>query len=271
MEWSKVKTILIIIFLLLNTFLFTAILYNNSIFNFQSEYAQYAKDYLASKDILIDSKVPDIKGRYGIIIYGTKKYDVDLISKAVFGSVLTKKQDEDKVAVGNDDKGIILDDERMYIKEKVSNYDLFQSDEVFYDFIHSYLNKIGNGSIKLVLQSKNETSNEKTFIYIMKYKNSFLFDQKFIATIDKQGNFSLEVPVREVKRIQSPTNEMNEILSAYQILVMGKIPKGSSITEVTFGYKQISKDDVFDGPVWRVQLKEGQTLYYNALDGEIVN
>lgn len=274
MDWAKVKTILIIIFLLLNIFLFVAILYNNSIFNFQSEYAQYATQYLRSKDIFVDTKISDVRGQYGIVIYGIKKYDVDFISEAVFGLVLTKKQEEHRVTAENEDKdkSIMLDDEYLYIKEKINNQnELLQSDKAFSDFLHSYLKKIGSRNQNLVLHLKNETSNEKTLIYVMKYKNSLLFDQRFIATINKQGDFSLSVPVREVKRVQSPTNETNEILSAYQILVMGKIPEGSSIIGVDFGYKQLSKDNIFDSPVWCVQLKDGQTLYYNALDGEIVN
>ena len=58
MDWSKAKTILIISFLLFNIFLFLTIMLSDSEGVIQSDYIVYAEEYLRSKEITIDTKIP---------------------------------------------------------------------------------------------------------------------------------------------------------------------------------------------------------------------
>jgi regulatory protein YycI of two-component signal transduction system YycFG len=267
MDWAKVKTILIILFILLNVFLFITIMNNNTTLSFQSSYARYATEYLKSKDITIASQIPNVKGKVGVLAFGTRSLDINALSVLVFGKQVEPVEKDDRVIIKEGEESIILKGQTLMLTDKLSRgTELFADAQKFQESVYGYLGALGIQKTQLSQPSINMTEDLRVYHFYMKYKNFLLFDQPISVSINRDGIMSLSLPTREVKRVQSP----NEILSIYQILVMGQVPQNSTITQVEFGFKKTGQDDLFDSPVWHILLEDGQSLFYNAYTGEKV-
>lgn len=268
MDWARAKTILIIVFLLLNLFLFSALLFNNSNVNFQSDYSRYAIEYLSSRKIHVEAKIPSVSGKLGVVYYGTRVWDTSILSRMVFGNEVQQIKDEFAVVFSQGNEEILIENQMLVIKDKLDNgKDLYQEKEAFSDFVYQYLKRLGIKRENISLQKMEAIESENRMSFVMKYKNSLLFDQQLTASINSEGYLYLDIPAREVKRENTPDDP---ILSVYQIMVMAQLPYGSTVEGIDFGYKKIGEEDVADSPVWRITLKDGQTLFYDASTGDKV-
>lgn len=267
MDWARAKTILIIIFLLLNIFLLMTVLNNNVQMGFQSDYVRYATEYLQSRGIRIEAEISNVKGKMSVLAFGPRPIDLDTLSLSVLGKRVPAVQDDGMTIIQDGDESILLRDQTLIITETLSNgAELFQQEKAFLNSMYVYLRNLGIKKNQLSLSSVEQTEDLLVYNFYMKYKDFLLFEQPFYATISRTGKMTLTIPTREVKRAQSP----REILSIYQILVMGQLPENSTILQVEFGYKKIGENDLYDSPVWRIRLDDGQFLYYNAYTGERV-
>lgn len=267
MDWARAKTILIVTFFLLNIFLFIAILYTNSGLRFQSEYTRYAKEFLESRRIRIDTRIPEIRGKAEIINYSSREYDLDQLSEIVFGYQASKAESESSILISEGNESISIQGDVLTITDELSDgIDLFNDQTKFSQRILEYLNNIGYQKDTLNLQTVEETDKIKRVKYLLKYKNGLLFDQEIIAELSSVGVLSLSLTAKEAKQTNSPNPY--EIMSAYQVLVMGNLPEGSVIQNMDFGYRKIGQDELYDSPVWRVVLSNGTTMYFNADTGE---
>lgn len=268
MDWARAKTILIVTLLLLNIFLFVTILYTNSGIRFQSEYTRYAREYLESRNIQIDERIPDIRGKAEIINYPTnRKYNLDTLSQTVFGHKAEKTEEDGEVVIREGEEKIILNNEVLFIKDQLPDgKDLFIDLKGFSEKVLSYLKDLGYSKNTLSLQALEETDDIKRMTYVLTYKNGLLFDKKIMAELSKEGVLTLSLTAKEAKPAENP--ETFEVMSAYQVLVMGNLPTGTHIKSIHFGYRQIRAEELYDSPVWRFILEDGTTLFFNANTGE---
>jgi regulatory protein YycI of two-component signal transduction system YycFG len=266
MDWAKAKTIFIIVFLLLNIFLFGTILYTNSDLRFQSDYTRYAKQYLESRNITIESRIKNRTGEVGNLIYIAKRFNFNQLTRLVFGHDVSPVKENETVVYQEQDEKIMSMADTLYIRDKLSDgIDIFQDSKAFSNKVYKILNEAGYSRANLQLEAQGESKDAKWMNFILKFKNGLLFDQVITVSIDNEGFITLTLPAREVTGI---SDYKEEILSAYQVLVMGNLPEGSHIKSVDFGYIQASEGELYDSPVWRILFINGETSFFNAYTGE---
>lgn len=265
MDWSRAKTILIIAFIILNTFLLLTTLFTSSGGIFENDYTTYAKSFLASRDIVIKSEVPKISNQIKRLVYSTKEYDALYISKQVFGKEVPITTESNVYTMEDGIEKAIISENEVFIVDYFSKgKEYFRDDKRLEKELQKYLKKLGYKRSILVGGKTRDSESSKEYEYIVKYKKALVFDLKIVAKVDTEGMMTLTIPIKEVKE----GNGKSEILSPYQILVMAKFPQGTQINDIEFGYKQISEGDLYGNPLWRFLLNDEKVMYYNAYTGE---
>lgn len=265
MDWSKTKTILIISFLLLNIFLFLTIMLSDSGGVFQSDYIKYAKRYLDSKDIIIESKVPRQVSKVGRIVYTPRVYDMSALANNIFGQTtsIPEKVDIFNLEIGT--KRLQLSDKELYIIDQLPDgKSIFENDEKLEKEVFGYLKKLGYKKGILKGGKTKDLSTSKEFSYTVRHKDALVFDLTIWVKIDDDGVLSLSAPTWDVKK----ENVQNQVLSPYQVLIMANLPNGSRIEDFVFGYLQFYEGDLYGNPVWQITLSKENRLFFDAYTGE---
>ncbi|HHW21347.1 MAG TPA: hypothetical protein GXX26_00485 [Clostridiaceae bacterium] len=264
MDWSRAKTILIIVLLLLNVFLLVMIMFTNPATMFSDSYRKYAIDYLKSKDIEVNADIPVISKQVGRIIYISREYDPQKLCKLVFGGIVPASFNQKEFYIENGEESIGLSEDVLLIKDKLNDgRDLYSDPDKFGKRLMDYLKELGFSKNSIIMGDMEEKDGSIQITFNLKYKNSVVFDQTITARLNSEGLLTLWAPTKDV----SKGNGASEILSAYQVLVTAGLPSGTRIEHVDFGYKQISEGDIYGNPVWRVILNDGTVMYYNAYTG----
>jgi len=264
MDWSRAKTILIIILLLLNVFLLVMIVFTNPSTMFSDNYKNYAIDYLQARDIAVSNDIPDFSRPVSKIIYTTRQYDPEKLCKLVFGKTMPASLNQNGFYIKNGEESISLTEDLLLINDFLSDgLQLFSDHEKFKKRLSGYLKEIGFSKNSIIMGGIEEKEEAVQMVINLKYKNNMVFDQIITARLNSEGLLTLWAPTKDV----SKGNGASEILSAYQVLVTAGLPSGTRIEHVDFGYKQISEGDIYGNPVWRVILNDGTVMYYNAYTG----
>ncbi|HHY64045.1 MAG TPA: hypothetical protein GX501_03270 [Clostridiaceae bacterium] len=262
MDWSRAKTILIIVLLLLNIFLLAMNIFRNPASLFTDNYRKYALDYLSSRDISIDTKIPDLSGQAAKIMFTTKEFDPQKLCRIVFGENMPVSFNGDTFDVNWGEESVTLTWDELKITDRLSDgRDLYASPEKFRERVRKYLAEIGYKNV-----IAGETGDEDGVIrasFNLEFEKNIVFDHVITAEINSEGLLTVSAPARDI----SKGNGKSDILSLYQVLVTGGLSPGTRITDVGFGYKQVSEGDIYGIPVWRVILGDGTVLYYNAYTG----
>ena len=262
MDWSKAKTILIIVLLLLNIFLLTMTIFNNPANLFTDNYRKHALDYLSSRDIRIDTAIPGFSGPAAKTIFTAKEYDPQKLCRLVFGENMPVSFNGNTFDVKKDEESIKLTDEWLIINDKLSDgRDLYANPEKYRGRMQKYLKDIGYNNV--IAGGVTEEDGVIRVSFNLKIGNNIVFDHIITAELSNEGMLTISAPVRDIIK----GNGKSDILTAYQVLVTGGLPSGTHISDVDFGYNQVSEGDIFGTPVWRVILGDGTVLYYNAYTG----
>ncbi|NLM73030.1 MAG: hypothetical protein GX184_03235 [Clostridiaceae bacterium] len=265
MDWAKAKTILIVILLFLNGFLFYTIINANSN-NKATDYNRLALEYLNSRNIVLKADFSDVPATAGRIEYETRNLDLNRISMSVLKTKINPVSTGDSIIYTHEGRSIELTDEELIIKDRINDEnDLINDQDRFLQMIYTYITGLGYSKDEISLEYQKKSGEEIELGFLLKYKDALLFDHEIKASLDKSGMLSLVLPNKKVKRHKVPT----EVISAYQILVMAGLPEGSVVESVDFGYRQLVEDEFYDTPVWRI-LIEGceRPIFYNACTGE---
>lgn len=267
MEWSKAKTILIILFLILNVFLFGSILYSSSSLGLNSDYVKYVNTFLESKNITLKASIPSYHSSSGMIDYEDQTIDKNHAVNFFFGHSVSPSneaelpdtlwvENEKVLEIGNNiikytdstpDRSLSIKDKDKLLKELAPYFEGLGIDR--------------NEYVADIYQEQNDAVYVK---FIKKYKGHLLFDVYIDFYITPAGIESINM----VPKVAISTIVPDEILSAYQVMVVGMIPENSIIKEICFGYKKLQEGDLNDNPVWRIRYSDGHDEFYNAYTGE---
>ncbi|MCX7772954.1 MAG: two-component system regulatory protein YycI [Clostridia bacterium] len=265
MDWSKAKTILIIVFLLLNIFLMTTIFYTNSSLRFQSDYTKYAKDYLASKEITLKGSIPSGPAKAGTLDYIAKTYDFKKITAKVFGHEVTQSIANNAVLYAEGEEEISLTGDILIIHDRISEGSLLYRDpEKFAEESMNYLADIGYSRSSLYIENQAGNGDEKSLLIGQMYNNGVLFDLPISVSLTPNGLLKVSAPAKEVKKV----NRQFDIISPYQLLVMSNLTNRSTIKKIEFGYHRLSEGEIYDSPIWRITMDDNSFIYYDAQKGE---
>lgn len=267
MDWSKAKTIFIILLFLLNLFLLVNIFISSSNLSVGSDYISYARELLNSADITVDTQIPSYSKNSGKVDYAGRKIQENDLVKALFGQISEPSNGAGGFKIWKDDTKI-LEIGNNTISFTGLDAGLTQHMEDARKLagdLEAYMKELKLLKYELTADSISSLSaNQLEIRFIEKYKDQYLFDNTLTFRISKSGSVEWELVARDVEKII----DYDEILSAYQILVMADIPQHSVITKVDFGYKKVIETELYDSPVWRIVFKTGEIDFYNAYTGE---
>jgi len=239
--------------------------FTNSNISFTDDYIKYSKDYLASRNIEIKAKIPDISGYKGKVIYSTRDYDIASLCRVVFGKELPISENESIINIVVGEEMINISEDEIYIKDKIPEGEIwFQDKNAFDDGLIKYLKIIGFDKSELLTEKSSESEQLKETVFDIKYKNLRVYDQKITAQLDKDGSLIVSAPNTIIKKDKGK----KEVISIYQILVMGGLPSNIVIENIDIGYMRVSEGDLYGVPVWRIQLDNGTIMFYNGFTGE---
>lgn len=265
MDWSKAKNILIITFLVLNVFMLGMIVFISSNMSFTDDYIKYSKEYLASRNIEIKANIPHISKYIGKVFYSTRDYDIENMCRIVFGKEISLSENENFINIVVGGEVINLSEDELYIKDKIPEGKIwFRDKNTFENGLIKYLKNIGFDKSELLTEKSFESEHMKEIVFNIKYKNFCVYDQKITAQLDKDGFLVMSAPNKIIKK----DNGKREVISIYQVLVMGGLPSNIVIENIDIGYRRISEGDLYGVPVWRIKLDDGTTMFYNGFTGE---
>lgn len=268
MDWAKAKTILIVLLLLLNGFLLSGILYSNYNNSVNSDYTKYAMEFLESKHIELQTSVPTYSTASGRIEYTTKVIDESLIVKRLLGDDPTELEiSGEKKTWHSGEKSLEINDSQLIYRDESPNSQMsIESIETVEKEIKNLISDLKLNSNTYILDAYDRQGDLVILKFIEKIKGQLFFDNQITVTVSDNGITTMEITLREIKNII----KVEEILSAYHILVAGRLPENAVITSIRFGYRQMKEENLFDSPCWRVDLAGGKTIYYDAYTGEKV-
>jgi hypothetical protein len=264
MEWSKAKSILIFLFAILNIFLLFSILRTESLSRPGADYVKQVENLLESRNIRIECRVPSYSADSGSVVYGDVGIDEGRIAEYFLGLGAAGTGDDEKVW-HKEGKELEIGNNIIVFKDSSPDTSIDIRDR---DAVSRELTKVFQG---LGMNEKDyvpdiwQEQDGRLYVrYVKKYKSHLLFGVYADFIVAPNGiEYAVIVP-GEVNH----TLAESEILSAWHILALSKIPENSVITDISFGYKRINEGELYDSPVWRIRLSDGAELFYNAYTGE---
>jgi len=231
------------------------------------DYIKYSKNYLASRNIEIKADIPYIPGYTRKVLYSTRDFDIDALCRTVFGKeiILPKNGNTNDIVVG--EEMINISEDEIHIKDKIPEGEIWFSDKkAFENGLIKYLKNIGFDKSELLPEKLSESESLKEMVFYTKYKSFRVYDQKITAQLNNEGFLILSVPNKIIKKDNGKGK--GEVISIYQILVMGGLPSDIVIENIDIGYRRVSEGDLYGVPVWRIQLDDGTIMFYNGFTGE---
>lgn len=267
MEWSKAKSILIFLFVVLNVFLLINILLSDSDIRLGTEYSKHVNSLLEARNIRIECPIPSYHANSGSIIYKDEDIDESRVVSFFLGhdagdaSNGEKVWEEDGKVLEIGHNSIIFKDSSPESGPDIGNKDALDGE--LKRILHSLGMKPGDYVQDIWYQQDG-----RVYVrYVRTYKGQLLFDVYADFIVSSEGLEYAVINPREV----SHTIAESEILSAWQILAVSKIQENSVVSDIRFGYKQTHEGELYDSPVWRIRFKDGSAVFYNAYTGEEVS
>ncbi|HOQ76754.1 MAG TPA: two-component system regulatory protein YycI [Thermoclostridium sp.] len=264
MEWSKAKSILIFLFAILNIFLLSSILWNESRSRPGADYIKHVENLLESRNIRIECKVPSYSADSGSVVYSDTSIDETSVVDYFLGHDAADAGTGEKVW-RNDGKVLEIGNNIIVFKDSSpdTGLDIGDSRAVSAELM-KVLKGLGMKQKDYVPDVWQEQDGRLHVRYVKKYMGQLLFDVYADFIVSSGGIECAAIVPGEVNH----TLAESEILSAWHILALAKIRENSVITDICFGYKRINEGELYDSPVWRIRFSDGSELFYNAYTGE---
>ncbi|OCA82204.1 hypothetical protein A8F94_20020 [Bacillus sp. FJAT-27225] len=254
MDWSRIKTIFIITFLILDVYLVSQFMikYNSSKYELRVE--TKIEDQLKAEEIEITFDMPkgSIKEQY---VSARLKEFTEKEADSLKGQ--TVQINKKTTLFSSFDKPYQLDSNF----EPVSLAGLIAENVL-------------NGN-EYKFWSKNEE--DKTIIYLQQFENKFFYKNENGMLVfhlnDKNQVVSYEQTLLEdIKKYDDVKEEVLTPLKAIEILLQrGLLKSNSKITDAELGYSTfvpLASSQVF-APTWRIEVNNEENLYVNAFEGQV--
>lgn len=274
MDWSKAKSILIIIFVALNLFLAGILMKAINEEGISQDTIDNAKKALLNRGVVVNSEIPLYNKKLGILIYGDETIDKNEIIKNFLK--IEKEALNEKYESQNN---IEIDGERIFFED--GNKFIYKNTNL------SYIISAGKSDVEVFENLKplfkgtgipinqfvfDKMQDENTYIFRQKYNNFWIFENYIFVHITKEGISYLECKYKKVSDII----QGKEILAAHQILIKNHDSiKDIEITAIDLGFKEnIMQDgtiEIEDIPVWRIKTSEEKEMFFRVYDGEKID
>jgi regulatory protein YycI of two-component signal transduction system YycFG len=275
MDWKNAKTILILMFLLLNVVL-SVILYKNyfKVEEISPKTINNTKKILVKNNVHIECDIPKYMGNDYNLEYEEKVLNKEKIITKFLGENYEKS---DKNTYVNGNKSLIFNNSSGFeFYDKGTNNELTNYSEAD---MSKYLKGLSQ-TLALPFDEFQkdgyypdvQTNEGARIVYIGEYNDYPVFDNYIEIEVTKSGLKSLKYNYK--KPIKITVKEDIKVIPSYQILItkMTNFPK-IKISAVNIGFKGYTKVDedtktLYEGLSWRIKTSDGKVFYFNARNGE---
>ncbi|WP_462410064.1 two-component system regulatory protein YycI [Neobacillus sp. Marseille-QA0830] len=256
MDWSRIKTIFIITFLILDVYLL-----------FQFMKSRDNNNYEVITEATAEQKLKDDQISYGELPTVQIKAQYLSAKPKVFTKTEISKLKNQTASLN--DSGTTLQvslDKPVQLSEKMAPSEVqdFLSDNVLNGQDYQYW----------------ETNQKKNVITCyQQYENSPLYQNiNGMITLDLNEEHQIvsyqQTYLGDIQKMSTKKEEIIQALKAIETLHQkGDIKSKSKITKVELGYStlvQLAASQVL-APTWRIVVNNKESLYVNAFEGEIIN
>lgn len=276
MDWKKAKTILIIVFIILNIVL-SIILYNNiKVEDISQQTITNTMNILEQNSVHIECPIPRYTGKDYTLQYEEKPLNKNDVATVLLGSNFIKIN-ESKYKNGS--KSLVFASNSSFEFTNTAYDNVLKTDSK--EDIDKYLKDL---SKKLGLPfdefkrddyyDKSQGQDGTTVVYKGDYKDYDVFDNYIDIKIDTYSVKSIKYQYK--KPVSISVKDDIYIIPAHEILItkMTDYP-GITIKEVDMGFKGWNNKEgktsasvaSYEGLCWRIKT-DSQEYYFNARNGE---
>ncbi len=285
MNWSKAKTILIVVFLIADIFLFYVSYGVDMVNNVGEEDIAKVLDYLKSHNITVKGPIPS-KGNPASLLYVKyKTLDIEEAREIFFDSAdnIAIKESERKILMENDTILLELHNngEIFYLDKRLNKKDNEAVDEgKITKSVDSFLKLLNIDLNQATLVKKIVKANYVNLRYNQNYKNRFI-DKTYleIKAVDEGISYAKILWFESVQNgktkneVISPIKALLKLAELYGIenneVSVDEIIQGyyfSNSMEKTFGVRTVMEGNAV--PVWRIKTNVGN-VYINGYNGTV--
>lgn len=276
MDWSKAKSILILIFLALNLFLLAFIMTYSFGNGVSKETVSNTVDILSGRGVKLECEIPLYKTDTPRLVYESGRKDMLVLIKKLLGE--DSYSEEDIKAGSSLTKGsrkitINPDNTLVYTNDTPSdNIDLSNREK-----LEKQVKKLAsNAGIKISAYMLDDyianPDGSISLVFIEKYKKFPVYGNRLAITVVSEGIRSIEFNCRKIKGLirESPV----KVIPVYQILLKEyNTGKSAVILKIDLGYRGMAGHDPemlesSEGPVWRIVTREDGARYFEAGTGK---
>lgn len=269
MDWNRAKSIILILLIFLNIFLFINIIIVKKDFDLSGTYRANALKALTDSGIVISCSVPSGNKPVQRISFIEKDKNVytemirNLMGIEEDDDIIREEYYSDKKTLKFiDNKFIYTDDSGSVIVPAENRKKL---DTALKKWIKK--NRISNDSF--VLDKLYREDDAVVAEYVQLYRNVPVYDNRIVFRIKNKALTEVEGSCRIFYELRA--NKEDYVVSAEIVLLTNKDRIKGEIVGIDLGYLLAQTDELYDTPVWRITLSAGEEILFNAFTGEWID
>jgi regulatory protein YycI of two-component signal transduction system YycFG len=273
MDWGRAKSIIIIIFLILNIFLAYNLVMERWSPQVSGAQLKKAESILKERGITLKTKMPEnseISTR--LAFEGVGQFDMNKIASKLLGKDVTVK--DESTVLNNGDKEFSIENRYTFIytnKSPNSAIDINNTKGLAAN-IKKPLRDAGLPAGNLILDRTDIKDGMADVVFIQQYGKYKLFNNYVNVKASKEGIVYIKCSLQ--KPSATKKDEMlRRIMPAYKVLLQNLWNNSSMvISSIDLGYNKDETDGEMTGYYeklrWRIKTEDGTSMDFDALTGK---
>lgn len=271
MDWKRAKTILILMFFILNIVLFAVLYQNLRVPGISDQTIENTRTILGKNNVHIECPIPKYMGSDYMLKFEETEIDKKRIVEGLLGNNYVETGD---TFVNGTEKLVFFNDCGFEYTDSGSNKKIYTQTKSEVDvFIKDLAKKINIPMNEFQLDDfySSGAGQGSNVVYKGVYGNYPIYDNYIEVEV---GSVSIKsIKYHYKKPVSIMEREEVKVIPVYQILItrVTKYP-GLTIKSVDLGFKAINMDKdtktLYEELSWRIKASNGKELYYNARNGE---
>jgi len=270
MDWGKAKSILIILFLILNIFLGYNLFIERLSPQVSSSQLKAAESILKERGITLKTKIPpnsEIASR--LAFEGVGQFDMSKTASKLLG--VDSSIIGENTVLNNGEKQFSIENRYTFIytnKSPDSPIEINNAKELEAS-IKKFLKDAGLPTSDLVLDDINYRESTANVVFIQQKGKYKLFNNYVEVKASKEGIEYLKCSLQK----PSTTKKDERIMPAYKVLFQNLWDNnGMVISSIELGYTIDETDGEITGYYerlhWRVKTEDGKSMFFDAITGK---
>jgi len=270
MDWGKAKSILIVIFLVLNIFLTYNLIIEKWSPAVSDVQIEAAKSILKERGIKLNTEIPrNAESARRLGFEGVALFDMGKVSSKLIGKDTNSYSDE-KMLI-NGDRQVSIDNNYTFIYTNKSPHENIgiTDDKELEKNLRKLFKDIGLPTGELELDYIERQQGEVELVFVQKKGKYKVFNNKIEVKVSNEGIKFIECS------LQKPTSSKKDesIMPAYKVLFQNLWQNsGMVISSIDLGYTIDGTEGEMTGFYeklhWRIRTGDGQIKFYDAVTGE---